>query len=159
MSEILTQFFNNYAETALSQIHIGLTAIRYYNESIYRLENGIDISDSIPEVKRVGNKVALQAAKELLLDYEQQVKNAWNLPKTLADLASSKITSHKERLENLPRYEVTHTFKLEAGKITINITTANQNHRLEIDSDRNVMKSQAVLLELEQYLTLAQLSS
>ena len=46
-----------------------------------------------------------------------------------------------------------------AGKITINITTANQNHRLEIDSDRNAMKAQAVLLELEKYITLAQLSS
>jgi hypothetical protein len=62
-------------------------------------------------------------------------------------------------LENLPRYEITHTFKLEAGKVIVNITTANRNHRLEIDAAGNAMASRAALIELEQYLTLAALSS
>jgi hypothetical protein len=41
----------------------------------------------------------------------------------------------------------------------VNITTANRNHRLEIDAAGNAMASRAALLELEQYLTLAALSS
>ena len=159
MSDILTHYFNDYAESALGHIHIGLSAIHYYSEAIRRLENGIDISDSIPEIKRVGSQIALDTAKELLLEYEQRIKHAWDLPKTLANLATSKITSNKERLENLPRYEISHTFKLDAGKVTVHITTANQNHHLDINYPGNAMIAKAALLELEQYLTLTQLST
>ncbi len=159
MSDALTRYFNDYAESALDRIHHGQTAIRFYNEAIYRLDNGIDITDSIPEVQRVGRDVARETAQDALADYEQRIKNAWALPKTLSDIATTRVTSHKERLENLPRYEITHTFKLEAGKVTVNITTANRNHRLEIAAGGNAMASRAALIELEQYLTLAALSS
>ncbi len=159
MSDALTRYFNDYAESALDRIHHGLTAIRFYDEAIRRLDSGIDITDSIPEIKRVGKDVARETAKDALTDFERQVKHAWALPKTLSDIATTRVTSHKERLENLPRYEITHTFKLEAGKVIVNITTANRNHRLEIDAAGNAMASRAALLELEQYLTLAALSS
>ncbi len=159
MSDALTRYFNDYAESALDRIHHGLTAIRFYNEAIHRLDNGIDITDSIPEVQRVGRDVARETAQDALSDYENRVKHAWDLPKSLSEIATTRVTSHKERLENLPRYEITHTFKLEAGKVTINITTANRNHRLEIASAGNAMASRAALIELEQYLTLAALSN
>ncbi len=159
MSDALTRYFNDYAESALDRIHHGLTAIRFYNEAIHRLDNGIDITDSIPEVQRVGRDVARETAQDALADYENRVKHAWDLPKSLSEIATTRVTSHKERLENLPRYEITHTFKLEAGKVTINITTANRNHRLEIASAGNAMASRAALIELEQYLTLAALSN
>ena len=159
MSDALTRYFNDYAESALDRIHHGLTAIRFYNEAIHRLDNGIDITDSIPEVQRVGRDVARETAQDALSDYENRVKHAWDLPKSLSEIATTRVTSHKDRLENLPRYEITHTFKLEAGKVTINVTTANRNHRLEIAAAGNAMASRAALIELEQYLTLAALSS
>jgi hypothetical protein len=159
MSDALSRYFNDYAESALDRIHHGLTATRFYKEALHRLDNGIDISDSIPEIKRVGNDVARDTAHDALAEYEQRVKHAWDLPKSLSEIATTRVTSYKERLENLPRYEITHTFKLEAGKVTVSITTANRNHRLEIAAAGNAMASRAALLELEQYLTLAALSS
>ena len=159
MSDALSRYFNDYAESALDRIHHGQTAIRFYKEALHRLDNGIDISDSIPEIKRVGNDVARDTANDALVDYEQRVKHAWDLPKSLAGIATTRVTSYKERLENLPRYEITHTFKLEAGKVTVSITTANRNHRLEINAAGNAMAARAALHELEQYLTLAVLSS
>ena len=159
MSDVLTTYFNRYAESALDQIHHGLAAIDFYGEVIDRLKNGIDISDSVPEVKRVGSKIALDTAQEMLADYIKRVEHIWDLPKPLKEIATTKISKHKERLENLPRYDVTHTFKLESGKINILISTANRNHRLEIDTDRNTMKAAATIHELEQYLTLALISA
>ena len=159
MSDALTTYFNRYAESALDQIHHGLAAIDFYGEVIDRLNKGIDISDSVPEVKRVGSQIALDTAREMLADYIKRVEHIWDLPKPLKGIATTKISKYKERLENLPRYEVTHTFKLESGKISINITTANRNHRLEIDTDRNTMKAAATVNELEQYLTLAIISA
>jgi len=159
MSDVLTTYFNRYAESALDQIHHGLAAIDFYGEVIDRLKNGIDISDSVPEVKRVGSKIALDTAQEMLADYIKRVEHIWDLPKPLKEIATTKISKHKERLENLPRYDVTHTFKLESGKINILISTANRNHRLEIDTDRNTMKAAATVHELEQYLTLAIISA
>jgi len=159
MSDALSRYFNEYAESALDRIHHGQTAIRFYKEALHRLDNGIDISDSIPEIKRVGNDVARDTANDALVDYEQRVKHAWDLPKSLADIATTRVSSYKERLENLPRYEITHTFKLEAGKVTVDITTANRNHRLEINAAGNAMAARSALHELEQYLTLAALSS
>ncbi len=159
MSDVLTTYFNRYAESALDQIHHGLAAIDFYGEVIDRLKNGIDISDSVPEVKRVGSKIALDTAQEMLADYIKRVEHIWDLPKPFKEIATTKISKHKERLENLPRYDVTHTFKLESGKINILISTANRNHRLEIDTDRNSMKAAATIHELEQYLTLAAISA
>jgi len=159
MSDALSRYFNEYAESALDRIHHGLTATRFYKEALHRLDNGIDISNSIPEIKRVGNDVARDTANDALVDYEQRVKHAWDLPKSLADIATTRVSSYKERLENLPRYEITHTFKLEAGKVTVDITTANRNHRLEINAAGNAMAARSALHELEQYLTLAALSS
>ncbi len=159
MSNVLTTYFNRYAESALDQIHHGLAAIDFYGEVIDRLKNGIDISDSVPEVKNVGSKIALDTAQEMLADYIKRVEHIWDLPKPLKEIATTKISKHKERLENLPRYDVTHTFKLESGKINILISTANRNHRLEIDTDRNTMKAAATIHELEQYLTLAAISA
>jgi len=159
MSDALSRYFNEYAESALDRIHHGLTATRFYKEALHRLDNGIDISNSIPEIKRVGNDVARDTANDALVDYEQRVKHAWDLPKSLADIATTRVSSYKERLENLPRYEITHTFKLEAGKVTVAITTANRNHRLEINAAGNAMAARSALHELEQYLTLAALSS
>ena len=159
MSDALTTYFNRYAESALDQIHQGLAAIDFYAEVIDRLNKGIDISDSVPEVKRVGSQIALDTAREMLADYIKRVELIWDLPKPLKGIATTKISKHKERLENLPRYEVIYTFTLDSGKITINITTANLNHRLEIDTDRNTMKAAATVNELEQYLTLTQLSN
>jgi hypothetical protein len=159
MSDVLTTYFNRYAESALDQIHHGLAAIDFYGEVIDRLKNGIDISDSVPEVKRVGSKIALDTAQEILADYIKRVEHIWDLPKPLKEIATTKISKNKERLENLPRYDVTHTFKLESGKINILISTANRNHRLEIDTDRNTMKAAATIHELEQYLTLAAISA
>ena len=159
MSDALTTYFNRYAESALDQIHQGLAAIDFYAEVIDRLNKGIDISDSVPEVKRVGSQIALDTAREMLADYIKRVELIWDLPKPLKGIATTKISKHKERLENLPRYEVIYTFTLDSGKITINITTANRNHRLEIDTDRNTMKAAATVNELEQYLTLTQLSN
>jgi hypothetical protein len=95
----------------------------------------------------------------MLADYIKRVEHIWDLPKPLKEIATTKISKHKERLENLPRYDVTHTFKLESGKINILISTANRNHRLEIDTDRNTMKAAATIHELEQYLTLAAISA
>ncbi len=159
MSDALTTYFNRYAETALDQIHKGLAAIDFYGEVIDRLKNGIDISDSVPEVKRVGTKIALDTAQEMLADYIKRVEHIWEIPKPLKEIVTTKVFKHKERLENLPRYEVTHVFKLESGKITIRISTANRNHRLEINTDHNAMKAAATISELEQYLTLAALSA
>ncbi len=159
MSDVLTTYFNRYAESALDQIHHGIAAIDFYGEVIDRLKNGIDISDSVPEVKRVGSKIALDTAQEMLADYIKRVEHIWDLPKPLKEIATTKISKNKERLENLPRYDVTHTFKLESGKINILISTANRNHRIEIDTDRNTMKAAATIHELEQYLTLALISA
>ena len=159
MSDVLTTYFNRYAESALDQIHHGIAAIDFSGEVIDRLKNGIDISDSVPEVKRVGSKIALDTAQEMLADYIKRVEHIWDLPKPLKEIATTKISKNKERLENLPRYDVTHTFKLESGKINILISTANRNHRLEIDTDRNTMKAAATIHELEQYLTLAAISA
>ena len=159
MSDVLTTYFNRYAESALDQIHHGLAAIDFYGEVIDRLKNGIDISDSVPEVKRVGSKIALDTAQEMLADYIKRVEHIWDLPKPLKEIATTKISKNKERLENLPRYDVTYTFKLESGKITIHISTANRNHRLEIDTDHNTMKAAATVHELEQYMTLVTLST
>lgn len=159
MTDALARYFQDYADAAINRVHQGKLAINFYKEAIKRLEAGIDISDSIPEIKRVGSNIALDEAKAALDEHENKVAHTWDLPKILSSILTTRISQHKDHLENLPRYEVTHKFILEAGTVIVTITTANRNVKITIDAGSNPMRAQAACYELEKQLSYVALSS
>lgn len=159
MSTDLFHYFQHYADCAMEQAYESLVAQQYYSKVLKRLQAGEDLSEEIVEIKKVGNKVALEVTIQALSEYEKKAKSAWKLPPLMADQAKTLISHNKERLEHLPRYEITHTFNTEAGAVVVAIKTAGMNSKVTIDAGKNPMIAQAAILELEKLLTFSSLAT
>ncbi len=159
MSTELFHYFQHYADCAMEQAYKSLVAQQYYSKVLKRLQAGEDLSEEIVEIKKVGNKIALEVTIQALSEYEKKAKSAWKLPPLMADQAKTLISHNKERLEHLPRYEITHTFNTEAGTVVVTIKTAGMNSKVTIDAGKNPMIAQAAILELEKLLTFSSLAT
>lgn len=159
MSTDLFHYFQHYADSAMDQAYESLVAQQYYSKVLKRLQAGEDLSEEIVEIKKVGNKIALEVTIKALSEYENKAKSAWKLPPLMADQAKTLISHNKERLEHLPRYEITHTFNTEAGTVVVTIKTAGMNSKVTIDAGKNPMIAQAAILELEKLLTFSSLAN
>jgi hypothetical protein len=159
MSTDLFHYFQHYADSAMEQAYASLVAQQYYSKVLKRLQAGDDLSEEIVEIKKVGNKIALEVTIQALSEYEKKAKSAWKLPPLMADQAKTLISHNKERLEHLPRYEITHTFNTEAGTVVVTIKTAGMNSKVTIDAGKNPMIAQAAILELEKLLTFSSLAT
>lgn len=159
MSTDLFHYFQHYADSAMDQAYESLVAQQYYSKVLKRLQAGEDLSEEIVEIKKVGNKIALEVTIQALSEYEKKAKLAWKLPPLMADQAKTLISHNKERLEHLPRYEITHTFNTEAGTVVVAIKTAGMNSKVTIDAGKNPMIAQAAILELEKLLTFSSIAT
>lgn len=159
MSADLFHYFQHYADSAMDQAYESLIAQQYYSKVLKRLQAGEDLSEEIVEIKKVGNKIALEVTIQALSEYEKKAKSAWKLPPLMADQAKTLISHNKERLEHLPRYEITHTFNTEAGTVVVAIKTAGMNSKVTIDAGKNPMIAQAAILELEKLLTFSSIAT
>ncbi len=159
MSTELFHYFQHYADCAMEQAYESLVAQQYYSKVLKRLQAGEDLSEEIVEIKKVGNKIALEVTIQALSEYEKKAKSAWKLPPLMADQAKTLISHNKERLEHLPRYEITHTFNTEAGTVVVTIKTAGMNSKVTIDAGKNPMIAQAAILELEKLLTFSSIAT
>jgi hypothetical protein len=159
MSTDLFHFFQHYADSAMDQAYESLVAQQYYSKVLKRLQAGEDLSEEIVEIKKVGNKIALEVTIQALSEYEKKAKAAWKLPPIFDDQCKTSISQNKERLEHLPRYEITHTFKTDAGSVVVLIKTAGMNSKVTIDAGKNPMIAQAAILELEKLLTFSTLAT
>ena len=119
------------------------------------------ITDSSPH--KIGKYTPLTripiVEDQALSEYEKKAKAAWKLPPIFDDQCKTSISQNKERLEHLPRYEITHTFKTDAGSVVVSIKTAGMNSKVTIDAGKNPMIAQAAILELEKLLTFSTLAT
>lgn len=158
MSTELTLYFERYAQAALDKVKHCLLAKGYYERVMLRLENKEDLSGELPIIKKLGTKKTTQVVQKALKDYQHEQNAAWELPTGLEGLAKSTITLAINAQEHLPRYEVLHQFSTEAGTVKVNITTAGENVKVELNAGKNRMAAQAALYELEKLVAFANLT-
>ena len=153
MSELLTQYFERYAENAITKMKASLIAVDYYERIRLRLVQKEDLSKEIAIIAKVGAAGTMTVVKEAITDYKSQVAGAWELNQRLQDIGKYKISLIVNEREHLPRADVSYQFKSKAGIVKIHITTAGETFRLEINAGKNPMASQMACIELEKQLT------
>ena len=153
MSELLTQYFERYAEEAITKMKAALIAVDYYERIRVRLVKKEDLSGELAIIGKVGPAGTMTVVKEAIADYKSQVAGAWELNQRLQDIGKQKVSLTRDAREHLPRADVSYQFKSEAGTVKIHITTAGETFRLEINAGKNPMASQMACIELEKQLT------
>jgi hypothetical protein len=153
MSELLTQYFESYAENAITKMKASLIAVDYYERIRLRLVQKEDLSKEIAIIAKVGAAGTMTVVKEAITDYKAQVAGAWELNQRLQDIGKHKISLVVNEREHLPRADVAYQFKSKAGTVKVHITTAGENYTVSINAGKNPMAAQMACIELEKQLT------
>ena len=153
MSELLTQYFERYAENAITKMKASLIAVDYYERIRLRLVQKEDLSGELAIIAKVGPAGTMTVVREAMADYKGRVAGAWELNKRLQDIGKQKVSLTRDTREHLPRADVSYQFKSEAGTVKIHITTAGETFKLEINAGKNPMAAQLACIELEKQLT------
>jgi len=153
MSALLTQYFERYAEEAITKMKAALIAVDYYERIRIRLVKKEDLSSELAIIAKVGPAGTMSVVNEAIADYKDQVAGAWELNQRLQDIGKHKISLIVNEREHLPRADVSYQFKSNAGMVKINITTAGETFKLEINAGKNPMAAQLACIELEKQLT------
>ena len=153
MSELLTQYFERYAEEAITKMKAALIAVDYYERIRVRLVKKEDLSGELAIIAKVGPAGTMTVVKEAIVDYKGRVAGAWELNQRLQDIGKYKISLIVNEREHLPRADVSYQFKSKAGIVKVHISTAGETFRLEINAGKNPMAAQIACIELEKQLT------
>ena len=153
MSDLLTQYFERYAEEAINKMKAALIAVDYYERIRVRLVRKEDLSGELAIIAKVGPAGTLTVVKQAIADYKGQVAGAWELNQRLQDIGKHQLSLIVNEREHLPRADVSYQFKSKAGIVKIHITTAGETFRLEINAGKNPMAAQMACIELEKQLT------
>ena len=153
MSELLTQYFERYAEEAITKMKAALIAVDYYERIRVRLVKKEDLSGELAIIAKVGPAGTMTVVKEAITDYKGRVAGAWELNPRLQDIGKQKVSLIVNEREHLPRADVLYQFKSKAGIVRVHITTAGETFRLEINAGKNPMAAQMACIELEKQLT------
>ena len=153
MSALLTQYFERYAEEAITKMKAALIAVGYYERIRVRLVRKEDLSGELAIIAKIGPAGTMNVVKEAIADYKAQVSSAWELNQRLQDIGKHKVSLIVNEREHLPRVDVSYQFKSKAGIVKVHITTAGETFRLEINAGKNPMAAQMACIELEKQLT------
>jgi hypothetical protein len=153
MSELLTQYFERYAEEAITKMKAALIAVDYYERIRVRLVKKEDLSGELAIIAKVGPAGTMTVVREAITDYKGRVAGAWELNQRLKDIGKQKVSLIVNAREHLPRADVAYQFKSKAGTVKIHITTAGETFKLEINAGKNPMAAQMACIELEKQLT------
>jgi hypothetical protein len=153
MSALLNQYFERYAEEAITKMKAALIAVDYYERIRVRLVRKEDLSGELAIIAKVGPAGTMTVVKEAIADYKSRVAGAWALNLRLQEIGKHKISLIVNEREHLPRVDVSYQFKSKAGIVKIHITTAGETFRLEINAGKNPMAAQMACIELEKQLT------
>ena len=153
MSVLLTQYFEDYAENSITRMKESLLAVSFYERIKARLVKKEDLSAELPIIAKVGAAGTMTVVKEAIAHHKGQVATAWDLSTRLQKLGKQKVSLTVNEREHLPRAEVSYQFKSSAGTVKVNITSAGETFKLEINAGKNPMAAQMACIELEKQLT------
>jgi len=153
MSDILRQYFDRYATKAIADVKSARIALGFYNRIKTRLNRGEDLSHELQSIADAGPEVTLKVVKETVKEYQQQIKDAWQLHDRLVQIGKFTFACDEDPRELLPRFRIDYVYKTELGDIKIKIRTAGENYNLQINTGGDLMKAQMIKTELEKQLT------
>jgi hypothetical protein len=96
MSELLTKYFEGYAENSITRMKESRLAVSFYERIEARLANKEDLSKELPIIAKVGAAGTMTVVKEAIADYKSQVSAAWDLNPRLQEYGQTKGQSDRQ---------------------------------------------------------------
>jgi len=119
----LVQLFKSRAEQSLSNAIDQMNVRTLHVRALDKIEQGLDLSDELPELKSVSKTNAIRVIKNLIKDADAQIESAWALDPRYADLFKTSIRVKRIEGELFPSFDVEYTAVTEEGDVVISTTT------------------------------------
>ncbi len=132
-AEALRLHFENNAITALGKVITLLQERDLYAHALKKLEQGVDLSADLPEIKDVQPAVAKQVMKRMVADAEKTTFTVWELSSKLDKLFHTTIRSHSDEMSLLPCFDVEYKAETTNGVVKIAVKTWRRNVTVTID--------------------------
>jgi hypothetical protein len=130
--EALRQHFEKNGLANFQKSIESLQDIDFYNHVLKKIEQGVDLSIEMPELRKVKSSIARKVIKKLIIDSENSVTSFWESPiKTLS--TSIRYTVDDSSL--LPKFDVLYKAQAAKGVVKITLKTWRRNLSVAVDGD------------------------
>ena len=136
--EALRQHFEKNALTAFANSIELLRQRDFYLHALSKIEQGVDLTGELPELKLVNKTVAKKVVKQLIRDTEKAAALVWESPlKIFTTSARSSI----DDLSLLPSFDALYTAKSNSGAVKIAVKTWRRNLTVSVEGNESACHS------------------
>ncbi len=101
-----------------------LQELNFYKHVLAKLEQGVDLSDELPELRQLKIPTAKKIVKQLIGESEKASRLVWESP---FKLFSTSVRSGINDSSLLPSFDVLYTAKVSGGTVKIALKTWRRN--------------------------------
>ena len=136
--EALRQHFEKNALTAFDSCIELLKQRDFYLHALNKLEQGVDLSVDLPELRQLKISVAKKVVKQLIRDTEKAAALVWE---SHLKLFTTSARSSLDEFSLLPSFDVLYTAKSKSGAVKITVKTWRRNLTVSVDGNESACLS------------------
>jgi hypothetical protein len=142
--EALRQHFEKNALTAFGNCIELLRQRDFYLHALSKIEQGVDLSAELPELKLVKKSDALKICRQLAKAAETAAMDAWDLNPSISKIFKTTRKLINDDFSLMPVFQITYSANARYGSVKLNLKTVRRNLTLEVEgSDLNCEKLHA----------------
>lgn len=107
-----------------------LQQLDFYKHVLAKLEQGVDLSDELPELRKLKIQSAKKILKQLIAESEKAATLVWSSP---FKLFSTSVRSSIEESSLVPRFDVIYTAKVSGDTVKIALKTWRRNLTISVE--------------------------
>jgi hypothetical protein len=128
--EVLRQHFEKNGLANFEKTMKLLQELNFYKHVLAKLEQGVDLSDELPELRKLKIQIAKKIVKQLIAESEKAVTLVWESP---FKLFSTSVRSSIDESSLLPSFDIFYIAKVSGGAVKIALKTWRRNLTVSIE--------------------------
>lgn len=128
----LTKFFWDRSVNALEQSIQHLCDRDFYQSAQEKLKAGVDLSDDLPEIKKLSSDQVLSVLEALEAESIASIESAWTLKAGAAKVFNTSIRSSEVPDSNIPCFDIEYSTNTDDGVAKVHVTTWRRNVEIDV---------------------------
>jgi len=128
--EELRQHFEKNGLTNFEKIIKLLQELNFYKHVLTKLEQGVDLSDELPELRKLKIQSAKKIVKQLIAESEKATTLVWESP---LKLFRTSVRYGFDESSLLPSFDVSYTAKVNGEAVKIALRTWRRNITVTVE--------------------------
>ena len=127
--EALRQHFEKNGLANFEKTIKSLQQLDFYKHVLAKLEQGVDLSDELPELRKLKIQSAKKIVKQLITESEKAATMVWESP---FKLFTTSVRSSIDESSLLPSFDVLYTAKVSGDVVKIALKTWRRNLTISV---------------------------